>query len=162
MVFTFTCSVISQKALLLQEEFSILSPFRSSLSCFASFSLFFKLFQYFNNKGVLLVSIVLPSFKSLLCNVSSELLVLVKPQFEVGKGRVSKGGVVRQAKYHIEAIESVINAAEEFQWKIKGLIASPLTGPAGNHEYLAWMTKSGVSSPIINTIFIENLVKETL
>jgi len=108
------------------------------------------------------LKLVFEPINNLLSGSFIEGIFLIKPQFEVGKGRVSKGGVVRQAKYHIEAIESVINAAEEFQWKIKGLIASPLTGPAGNHEYLAWMTKSGVSSPIINTIFIENLVKETL
>ena len=48
------------------------------------------------------------------------------------------------------------------QWNIKGLIASPLVGPAGNHEYLAWMTKTEISNPKINGRFIENLVKETL
>ena len=75
---------------------------------------------------------------------------------------MSKGGVVRNAEYHIEAIESVINTAEELQWKIKGLIASPLVGPAGNHEYLAWMTKSEMSDPTINSRFIENLVRAIL
>ena len=87
---------------------------------------------------------------------------LIKPQFEVGKDRVSKGGVVRKAEYHIEAIESVINTAEQLQWNIQGLLASPLVGPAGNHEYLAWMSKIGMSNPIINNEFIENLVKATL
>ena len=61
-----------------------------------------------------------------------------------------------------EAIESVINAASEFEWNIKNLIASPLVGPAGNHEYLAWMSKEEESNPIINDKFIENLVLETL
>ncbi len=89
-------------------------------------------------------------------------IFLIKPQFEVGKDKVSKGGVVRNAEYHIEAIESVINTAEELNWNIKGLIASPLIGPAGNHEYLAWMSKTEISNPIINRKFIENLVKDTL
>ena len=69
---------------------------------------------------------------------------------------------MRNAEYHIEAIESVISTAEELKWNIEGLIASPLVGPAGNHEYLAWMSKTGIPNPLINTKFIANLVKETL
>ena len=108
------------------------------------------------------LKLVLQPINNLLSGDFIEGIFLIKPQFEVGKDRVSKGGVVRKAEYHIEAIESVINAAEQMQWNIQGLVASPLVGPAGNHEYLAWMSKVGISNPIINTKFIENLVKETL
>ncbi len=108
------------------------------------------------------LKLVLQPINNLLSGDFIEGIFLIKPQFEVGKDRVSKGGVVRKAEYHIEAIESVINAANQLQWNIQGLIASPLVGPAGNHEYLAWMSKFGSSNPIINTKFIENLVKETL
>ena len=87
---------------------------------------------------------------------------LIKPQFEVGKNKVSKGGVVRNPKFHTEAIKSVIDTAENFQWNIKDLIASPLVGPAGNHEYLAWMCLSSESNPRINSKYIQNLVYETL
>ena len=48
------------------------------------------------------------------------------------------------------------------QWNIQGLVASPLVGPAGNHEYLAWMSKIRMSNPKIDISFIENLVQETL
>ena len=89
-------------------------------------------------------------------------IFLIKPQFEVGKDKVGRGGVVRNPKFHIEAIESVINAARDFQWNIKNLIASPLVGPAGNHEYLAWMCLKSESNPRINRDYIENLVNETL
>ena len=85
------------------------------------------------------LKIVLPSFKALLCNVRSELLVLVKPQFEVGKDKVGKGGVVRDHSLHLEAIGGVVNESEKYGWYPKGLIASPLKGPAGNQEYLLWM-----------------------
>ena len=108
------------------------------------------------------LKLVFEPIDNLLSGDFIEGIFLIKPQFEVGKDRVSKGGVVRKAEYHIEAIKSVIDAAVELQWNIKGLIASPLVGPAGNHEYLAWMTKSGICNPKINSKFIENLVKETL
>ena len=108
------------------------------------------------------LKLVFEPINNLLSGDIIEGIFLIKPQFEVGKGRVSKGGVVRKAEYHIEAIESVINAAKGFQWNIKAIIASPLIGPAGNHEYLAWMSKTGMSDPLINRKFIEELVKETL
>jgi len=108
------------------------------------------------------LKLVFEPIDNLLSGDFIEGIFLIKPQFEVGKDRVSKGGVVRKAEYHTEAIESVINTAEELQWNIKGLIASPLVGPAGNHEYLAWMSKTGIPNPIINSKFIEDLVKETL
>ena len=85
------------------------------------------------------LKLVFQSINNLLSGDSIEGIFLIKPQFEVGKDRISKGGVVRKAAYHIEAIDSVINSAKEFQWNIKGLIASPLVGPAGNHEYLLWL-----------------------
>ena len=85
------------------------------------------------------LKIVLPSIKSLLSTSRSELLVLVKPQFEVGKNKVGKGGVVRDYSLHAEAIEGVANESEKYGLHPKGLIASPLKGPAGNQEYLLWM-----------------------
>ena len=108
------------------------------------------------------LKLVFKSFNNLLSGDCIEGVFLIKPQFEVGKDRVSKGGVVRNPQYHIEAIESVINAAKESQWNIKNLIASPLKGPAGNNEYLAWMAQKKEANPIINSLFIENLVKETV
>ncbi len=85
------------------------------------------------------LKIVLPSIKSLLQARRSELLVLVKPQFEVGKDKVGKGGVVRDHSLHAEAIEGVVNESKKYGWYAKGLIASPLKGPAGNQEYLLWI-----------------------
>lgn len=69
----------------------------------------------------------------------SEAVVLVKPQFEVGRERVGKGGVVRDPAAHRDAIEAVMAAADALGWRPRGLVASPITGPAGNHEYLLWL-----------------------
>ena len=85
------------------------------------------------------LKIVLPSIKSLLQRTQSELLVLVKPQFEVGKDKVGKGGVVRDHFLHAEAIKGVVQESKKYGWYPKGIIASPLKGPAGNQEYLLWM-----------------------
>jgi len=108
------------------------------------------------------LKLVFKSISNLLVGNSIEGIFLIKPQFEVGKDKVSKGGVVRNPKFHTEAIESVIDTARSSQWNIKNLIASPLVGPAGNHEYLAWMSFKSESNPTINSEYIQNLVNKTL
>ena len=108
------------------------------------------------------LKLIFNSINNLLKGDSIEGVFLIKPQFEVGRENVGKGGVVRKPDDHIKAIRSVINSAKESDWNIQGLIASPLVGPAGNHEYLAWMTKTGKSNSTINSQYIKNLVKETL
>ncbi len=99
------------------------------------------------------LKIVLPSIKSLLQSDRSELLVLVKPQFEVGKDKVGKGGVVRDLSLHAEAIEGVVNESKKYGWYPKGLIASPLKGPAGNQEYLLWMGDGAKGNIEIEKLF---------
>ncbi len=108
------------------------------------------------------LKLVFKSIGNLLSGNLIEGVFLIKPQFEVGKDKVGKGGVVRKAEDHIKAIQSIINSAKESGWSIKGLIASPLVGPAGNHEYLAWMTKTGKLNVNINSKYIEELVRKTI
>lgn len=81
---------------------------------------------------------VLPALRALLAP-PAEAVLLVKPQFEVGRQRVGKGGVVRDPRAHADALETVIQAAAPLGWRPAGLLASPITGPAGNHEYLLWL-----------------------
>jgi 23S rRNA (cytidine1920-2'-O)/16S rRNA (cytidine1409-2'-O)-methyltransferase len=68
-----------------------------------------------------------------------EVVLLVKPQFEVGRDRVGKKGVVRDSNDHADAIAQVLQAAQKLGWTYKGLTWSPITGPAGNIEYLLWL-----------------------
>ena len=106
------------------------------------------------------LSLVLPALRGLMITEGldakdCEAIVLVKPQFEVGRQRVGKGGVVRDPAAHIDAITDVIEAAQPLGWKPSGLVASPLTGPAGNHEYLLWLTSyidHEVDSPMIEKV----------
>ena len=74
------------------------------------------------------------------------MICLIKPQFEAGKENVEKGGVVRNSKTHIEVIESVIKCAKELEYSIKGLTYSSIKGPAGNIEYLIWLTTEQVEN----------------
>lgn len=82
-----------------------------------------------------------------------EVVLLVKPQFEVGRSRIGKNGVVRNPKDQAEAIEQVIQTAQQQGWHYQGLTFSPITGPAGNVEYLLWLSSgSQQSSPSLAQI----------
>jgi 23S rRNA (cytidine1920-2'-O)/16S rRNA (cytidine1409-2'-O)-methyltransferase len=87
--------------------------------------------------------VVLPALGGLLRPRSPanglDLVLLVKPQFEVGREGVGKGGVVRDPAAHVAAIQGVLGAAQALGWRGRGLVGSPITGPAGNHEYLLWL-----------------------
>ena len=69
----------------------------------------------------------------------AEIVALVKPQFEVGKGLVGKGGVVRDEELRRQAVEGILRFAAEAGLEVAGAIESPLKGPAGNREFLAMM-----------------------
>lgn len=84
------------------------------------------------------LSKVLPAFWALL-QPPREVVLLVKPQFEVGREKIGKKGVVREVKDQADAIVQVWEAAQHLGWQFSGLTWSPLTGPAGNIEYLLWL-----------------------
>jgi 23S rRNA (cytidine1920-2'-O)/16S rRNA (cytidine1409-2'-O)-methyltransferase len=75
-----------------------------------------------------------------------EVVLLVKPQFEVGRSRVGKKGVVRDPNDHADAIAQVLQTAQQLGWVYKGLTWSPVTGPAGNIEYLLWLRMDNQTS----------------
>ncbi len=87
--------------------------------------------------------LVLPCIKALLKPGNSEAVVLVKPQFEVGRHQVGKGGLVRDPAAHVVALEQVLEVAKRNNWQAKGVIPSPITGAAGNQEYLLWLGEEG-------------------
>ncbi len=68
-------------------------------------------------------------------------MLLVKPQFEVGRGRVGAGGVVRDPALREEAVAAVAAAALAAGLGVRGVTASPLPGPAGNVEYFLWLAR---------------------
>lgn len=72
-----------------------------------------------------------------------DLLGLVKPQFEVGKKKVGKGGVVREAEDRRDAIRQVAKAAREEGLVVRGIVSSGLPGPKGNRETFVWASRTG-------------------
>ena len=84
--------------------------------------------------------LVLPVAMSLL-DPGGRLVALVKPQFEVGKGRVGKGGVVREAALHTEVLTELQRGVVELGLVIDGVLTSPLLGPAGNREFFLALTR---------------------
>jgi 23S rRNA (cytidine1920-2'-O)/16S rRNA (cytidine1409-2'-O)-methyltransferase len=70
------------------------------------------------------------------------IVALIKPQFEVGRGEVGKGGVVRDAKKHREVTEAVCALADTLGLDVQGVTESPILGPKGNREFLICMRKT--------------------
>ncbi|CAI7978261.1 MULTISPECIES: TlyA family RNA methyltransferase [Parafrankia] len=82
--------------------------------------------------------LVLPALRACAAP-DADFVLLVKPQFEVGRELLGSGGVVRDVALHARAVRTVVTAAEGLGLGARGVAASPLPGPAGNVEYLAWL-----------------------
>lgn len=106
---------------------------------------------------------VLPALWELLM-APREMVLLVKPQFEVGREAIGKKGVVRDPVAQAGAIEQVLISAQILGWQYRGLTFSPLTGPAGNIEYLLWLSMSSLEvSPTLKEIrAVVDLAHQTL
>jgi 23S rRNA (cytidine1920-2'-O)/16S rRNA (cytidine1409-2'-O)-methyltransferase len=83
---------------------------------------------------------VVPPVSDLLLD-HSFIVSLIKPQFEVGKGQVGKGGVVRDPKLHDEVIDRLSIFLQKSGWNVQGHIPSPILGPKGNREFLIYLTR---------------------
>src|ERR1700733_6848366 len=81
---------------------------------------------------------------------------MVKPQFEVGKGRVGAGGVVRSPEDRAVAVRSVCDAAWSLGLGVRGVTASPLPGPSGNVEYFVWFRRG---APPMDEVALRNAIE---
>ncbi len=91
------------------------------------------------------LKLVLPVAYEVLADMG-EGVCLIKPQFEAGREKVGKKGVVREKATHIEVIENVISFTKEIGFSVQGLDFSPVRGPEGNIEYLMYIKKSNEES----------------
>jgi len=86
-------------------------------------------------------------------------IALVKPQFEAGKAQVGKGGVVRDPKIHRQVLMDIVAAAQQLNFEFLGLTPSPITGPAGNHEFLLHLGWQCAPLPVAAEAIIEQALQ---
>lgn len=86
------------------------------------------------------LTVVMPALTRV-CEPSPEgdIVLMIKPQFEVGKSNLGKNGVVRDPELHADAVHRVCESAQALGWGTRALAPSPLPGPAGNVEYFCWL-----------------------
>jgi 23S rRNA (cytidine1920-2'-O)/16S rRNA (cytidine1409-2'-O)-methyltransferase len=86
------------------------------------------------------LTLVLPAVANVLSD-DGEIIALIKPQFEAGREKVGKGGVVRDEEVHREVIDKIMSFASSIGLVSKGTVQSPLLGPAGNKEFFIYLTR---------------------
>ena len=110
------------------------------------------------------LALVLPPVAACL-EGAGELVALVKPQFEVGRGQVGRGGIVRDAALHREVLLRVAVGARSIDLAVCGLMASPLRGASGNREFLLHLrreARSSAADPDLETLVQDALVDDAL
>ena len=107
------------------------------------------------------LKIVLPAIKALL-KPTGQVLCLIKPQFEAGKEKVGKKGVVRDPQTHQEVLDQYVTLAHELDFHILGLTFSPVKGPEGNIEFLGHLTLEDLPEHCPDTAAVVHQAHETL
>lgn len=103
---------------------------------------------------------IMPAVKALLGD-KGEVVALIKPQFEAGRDKVGKKGVVRDKEVHLEVINTIINFLMENELNVLGLSYSPIKGPEGNREYLVYFTKDKEKEGNFELSQIEDVINES-
>ncbi|QZY56951.1 TlyA family RNA methyltransferase [Crassaminicella profunda] len=103
------------------------------------------------------LKLVLPVAKKLI-KENGEIVALIKPQFEAGREKVGKKGVVRDIKVHKEVIHQILSFALDMGLTLKGLSFSPIKGPEGNIEYLAYLVNKEAEDQIDLEKIIQDIV----
>ncbi len=104
------------------------------------------------------LKLVLPVAKNLL-KKDGQIVVLIKPQFEAGRKKVEKKGLVKDKKVHLEVIEKILKVCNDNDLQIYNLTYSPVTGATGNIEFLAHIIKKDNQKRMINDNNIKNIIE---
>jgi len=106
------------------------------------------------------LKVLLPVIKQWI-NEKTDIICLIKPQFEAGKKDVSRGdGVIRDPEIHKQVLLDVLDFAQKEGFQIRGLIKSPLLGPKGNAEFLVWLNQaqgpegSGETGQLVESVLL--------
>jgi 23S rRNA (cytidine1920-2'-O)/16S rRNA (cytidine1409-2'-O)-methyltransferase len=102
--------------------------------------------------------LILPALGSVLAE-GADVVVLVKPQFEVGRRQVGRGGIVRDPELHEQALRDVARAAREMGYGVRDACPSPITGAEGNREFFLHLSRGGPSVPLED---LETLVRKAV
>ncbi len=108
------------------------------------------------------LKIVLPAILQLLKPGKGQVVCLIKPQFEAGRDKVGKKGVVREPETHKEVLDAFVALARELRFTILGLTFSPVKGPEGNIEFLAHLTLADKPGIVPDTAAVVAQAHETL
>ncbi len=104
------------------------------------------------------VKLILPSALTII--EDGRFIALIKPQFEAGRGKVGKKGVVRDSSIHKEVITNIVTFVKTLNWEVQALSYSPLTGPEGNIEFLVDIVPSAKANAQVDEFIINNVVNE--
>ncbi|HEY2204154.1 MAG TPA: TlyA family RNA methyltransferase [Pseudonocardia sp.] len=91
-----------------------------------------------------------------------DLVPMVKPQFEVGRQRLGSGGVVREPELRLAALREVATAAVVHGWAVRGAVASPAPGPAGNVEYFVWFRRAAEAGDTEDQHNVEAMLEQAV
>lgn len=105
--------------------------------------------------------IILPPLHAILA-ADGETVALIKPQFEAGREKVGKSGVVREPETHREVLQTVLGMARETGFGVKGLTFSPITGGEGNIEFLVHLVNSGDAPGCLSTDAVGTLIDDVV
>lgn len=107
--------------------------------------------------------LILPVLKTILTS-PGEVVVLIKPQFEAGRERIGKKGIVSDSKVHIDVLNEIIGFSQDIGFCLAGLTFSPITGGTGNIEFLAHLLWQGEENSQLNyeAACLSDLIKETV
>ena len=103
---------------------------------------------------------IMPAVKNLLGD-KGEVVALIKPQFEAGREKVGKKGLVRDIEVHLEVVNKIVNFLIENDFNVLGLSFSPIKGPEGNREYLVYFTKDKEKEGTFELSQIDDVVRES-
>ena len=112
-------------------------------------------------QGVNLCAYMLP-WAVMLLREGGEVACLIKPQFEAGREKVGKKGVVRDSAVHLEVLEHFLEHAKENHFAVLGITYSPIRGPEGNIEYLGYLRKSDEQDAAVDLRAVVTASHETL
>jgi len=107
------------------------------------------------------LELVLPATLRLLTD-DAYIVALIKPQFEAGKEKVGKGGVVRDVRIHRQVLDRRLHHAQRLDLAVAGLTVSPVLGPAGNVEFLVWLRRPGPSTASATTQSCDEQIETAL